>query len=227
MTGIGFLGAGVIIHEGLAVRGLTTAASIWTTAAMGIPIGSGSHGTACAATVLMLSTLSVVRWIEDRMPTQAFVHGAVRFARSATMPEAALRAVLARHGFAINEISYRLTDAAAYFEYRMALRTHTLDNMRALADALAADAAVREFRLAQPRLARTSRHPQTQPGRTTLVIRPGWESNGGGVRVCRRGSGAQWRVWKQPWGCVGPGLNGSGRPSPERLNWARALPAVL
>src|SRR5437667_581423 len=41
MTGIGFLGAGVIFKEGLTVRGLTTAASIWITAAIGILIGIG------------------------------------------------------------------------------------------------------------------------------------------------------------------------------------------
>ena len=41
MTGIGFLGAGVILKEGLTVRGLTTAASIWTTAAIGILVGIG------------------------------------------------------------------------------------------------------------------------------------------------------------------------------------------
>src|SRR5438045_7012807 len=43
MTGIGFLGAGVIIKEGLSVRGLTTAASIWITAAIGILAGIGFY----------------------------------------------------------------------------------------------------------------------------------------------------------------------------------------
>ena len=43
MTGIGFLGAGVIFKEGLSVRGLTTAASIWVTAAVGILIGVKEH----------------------------------------------------------------------------------------------------------------------------------------------------------------------------------------
>ena len=41
MTGIGFLGAGVILREGLTIRGLTTAASIWITSAIGIMIGMG------------------------------------------------------------------------------------------------------------------------------------------------------------------------------------------
>ena len=60
MTGIGFLGAGVIFKEGLTVRGLTTAASIWITAAIGILVGIGflvcchcGHGSRphCAGTV--------------------------------------------------------------------------------------------------------------------------------------------------------------------------------
>jgi len=41
MTGIGFLGAGVIMKEGLSVRGLTTAASIWIIAAIGVLAGAG------------------------------------------------------------------------------------------------------------------------------------------------------------------------------------------
>ena len=43
MTGIGFLGAGVIMKDGLSVRGLTTAASIWITSAIGILIGIGFY----------------------------------------------------------------------------------------------------------------------------------------------------------------------------------------
>src|SRR5215468_10795940 len=68
MTGIGFLGAGVIFKEGLTVRGLTTAASIWITSAIGILIGVGFYFPAVVATALALGTLSVFRWIEDRMP---------------------------------------------------------------------------------------------------------------------------------------------------------------
>ena len=61
MTGIGFLGAGVIVKEGLTVRGLTTAASIWITAAIGILTGIGFYVAAGLGTVLTLGTLSVFR----------------------------------------------------------------------------------------------------------------------------------------------------------------------
>src|SRR6187397_250338 len=52
MTGIGFLGAGAIIKEGFSVRGLTTAASIWITAAIGILVGIGFYFPALLGTVL-------------------------------------------------------------------------------------------------------------------------------------------------------------------------------
>ena len=72
MTGIGFLGAGVIFKEGLTVRGLTTAASIWITAAIGILAGIGFYFPVIVATVLTLGTLSVFRWIEAKMPVQFY-----------------------------------------------------------------------------------------------------------------------------------------------------------
>src|SRR6476620_11130297 len=79
MTGIGFLGAGVIFKEGLSVRGLTTAASIWITAAIGILIGFGFYYPAALATALTLGIPSVFRRIESRMPSQAYAHHALRF----------------------------------------------------------------------------------------------------------------------------------------------------
>ena len=68
MTGIGFLGAGVIMKEGLTVRGLTTAASIWITAAIGMLLGIGFYFPAIVATFLTLGVLSLFRWIEAIMP---------------------------------------------------------------------------------------------------------------------------------------------------------------
>ena len=52
MTGIGFLGAGVIVKEGLTIRGLTTAGSIWITASIGIMVGVGLYFAAFVAEVI-------------------------------------------------------------------------------------------------------------------------------------------------------------------------------
>src|SRR5690349_18819165 len=69
MTGIGFLGAGVIFKEGLTVRGLTTAASIWVTAAIGILVGIGFHFAAAAGTIATLLILSAFRAVERLLPS--------------------------------------------------------------------------------------------------------------------------------------------------------------
>src|SRR5215213_933690 len=74
MTGIGFLGAGVIFKEGLTVRGLTTAASIWITSAIGILIGVGFYFPAILSTIAALGILSGFRWIEQRLPVQVYAH---------------------------------------------------------------------------------------------------------------------------------------------------------
>jgi len=66
VAGIGFLGAGAIIkldREGI-IKGLTTAASIWMAAAIGITVGLGRETTAIMATVLALFILVVLRWAE-------------------------------------------------------------------------------------------------------------------------------------------------------------------
>jgi putative Mg2+ transporter-C (MgtC) family protein len=92
MTGIGFLGAGTIMKDGLSVRGLTTAASIWITAAIGILIGIGFYVPAVIATVLTLGTLSVFRWIESRISTQLYAQFLVRFRRNEAMSDTEMRA---------------------------------------------------------------------------------------------------------------------------------------
>jgi len=61
ITGVGFLGAGTIIHaEGGLVRGLTTAASIWAVAGIGLACGGGMYMLAVSATVLAIGTLALV-----------------------------------------------------------------------------------------------------------------------------------------------------------------------
>ena len=148
MTGIGFLGAGAIMKDGLSVRGLTTAASIWTTAAIGLLIGIGFYVPAALAAALTLGTLSVFRWIEARMPVQFYARFYVRFARGSVIPESELRKFVTEHGFTIANLSYRLDATAGYFEYRMVVRTDRSDNARELAQALTAKDSVIEFRLA-------------------------------------------------------------------------------
>ncbi len=70
VTGIGFLGAGVIIHEGLTIHGLTTAATIWTAAAIGALIGAGYPLVGLVITGLIVVVLLIVSVIERRFLSQ-------------------------------------------------------------------------------------------------------------------------------------------------------------
>jgi putative Mg2+ transporter-C (MgtC) family protein len=64
ITGIGFLGAGTIIRERLEIKGLTTAASLWVCAGIGLSVGCGFHKAAIYTTVLALIVLFFLRYIE-------------------------------------------------------------------------------------------------------------------------------------------------------------------
>jgi putative Mg2+ transporter-C (MgtC) family protein len=66
VSGIGFLGAGSIILRKEAVRGLTTAASIWATAAIGLAVGGGLYTAAVASTAIILVILAGLKPIEAR-----------------------------------------------------------------------------------------------------------------------------------------------------------------
>ena len=147
MTGIGFLGAGVIFKEGLTVRGLTTAASIWITAAIGILAGIGFYFPLLVTTVLTLLTLSLFRWIESAVPGQYYAHLEVRFARHKAMPEDGFRRFIKEQGFSIANLSYRYSANAAFIEYRMVVRTSRTDDVKRLAEALSRMESVVEFRM--------------------------------------------------------------------------------
>lgn len=147
MTGIGFLGAGVIFKEGLTVRGLTTAASIWMTAALGILFGIGFYFPAIVATIATFGILAAFRLIEASIPTQFFAHHVVRFRKHTVLPELELRKILQDEGFSVANMSYRLDNEGSDFEYRMVLRGSDRTNAERLARRLCGMQQVIEFRI--------------------------------------------------------------------------------
>jgi len=148
MTGIGFLGAGVIIKEGLSVRGLTTAASIWITAAIGILAGIGFYFPLVLSTVLTLGVLSFFRWIEARMPSQAYYHFDVRFARAVPLVERQVRELVESHGFSIANFSYRLEGEGRIRRHSMVIRSADRSAAGRLSVTLESMESVVEFRIA-------------------------------------------------------------------------------
>lgn len=149
MTGIGFLGAGVIVKEGLNVRGLTTAASIWITAAIGVLAGVGLYLPMVFSVVLALIVLSVFRWIEMRVPTQAYYYFDVKYSREGNLSEEGMRELLGKLGFSVANFSYQLdgTGAERILRHKMTLRTTDRKAAARLARWLEENKTVHEFRL--------------------------------------------------------------------------------
>ncbi len=147
MTGIGFLGAGAILRDGLSVRGLTTAASIWITAAIGIMVGIGFYVPAGIAAVLTLATLSVFGWLEAHLPAQFYAHFTVRFERSAQIPEDELRALVTSHGFSIANLNYHFDSRSHFSEFAMVIRSTRKTDARRLSETLAVRGDVIEFQI--------------------------------------------------------------------------------
>ncbi len=77
VTGIGFIGAGVILKEGASVRGLTTAASLWTVAGLGMAFGMGFYSLGAIATLLVLVSLSFLKKLDPIIKKDRFLTLAV------------------------------------------------------------------------------------------------------------------------------------------------------
>ncbi|MBI3434173.1 MAG: MgtC/SapB family protein [Proteobacteria bacterium] len=147
MTGIGFLGAGVIFKEGLTVRGLTTAASIWVTAAIGILVGIGFWFAAVLGGLATLTVLALFRFIEMRLPSEFYAHHVLRFMRDQVMGEEVMRELIRSHGFSIANLSSRLAEGGKHFEYRMTIKSRDRQNGEALSQHLRGLPEVIEFRI--------------------------------------------------------------------------------
>lgn len=148
MTGIGFLGAGVIVREGLSVRGLTTAASIWVTAAIGIVAGVGLYAVAFLGTFSVLVTLSLFRWIESILPHLVYANHRLKFEKASTMNEGQLRELISQHGISIANMSFSLVDGGKHFEYSMTIRTRKIENFHSLSSTLTSLESVIEYSIA-------------------------------------------------------------------------------
>jgi len=149
MTGIGFLGAGVIVKEGLNVRGLTTAASIWITAAIGVLAGVGLYVPMLFAVVLTLLVLGVFRWIEMRVPTLAYFYFDVKYARDGNLSEESTRELVGKLGFSVANFSYRLEGIGheRSLRHKMTLQTTDRGAASRLARWLEENDTVLEFKL--------------------------------------------------------------------------------
>lgn len=149
LTGIGFLGAGVIFREGVSVQGLTTAASLWATAAIGITFGTGMMGLAVLSTAIALAILVILRIARYLAPPRPRLVLEVTVDAASGMDGARLVEVLAAQGMKPDMPTISWERSAELRHYRMLAAAENDDfDVEALAMALYAEPLVREVRLA-------------------------------------------------------------------------------
>lgn len=95
LTGIGFLCAGVIFRSGFSIHGLTTAASLWITAAIGLLFGAGLFLLGVSGTVLTVVILALLRLVSARFPQHRRIDAEVTWRRESPDVEDALEAAFA------------------------------------------------------------------------------------------------------------------------------------
>lgn len=144
VSGIGFLGAGTIIQARGAVHGLTTAATIWVMAGIGITIGSGYYAPAVATTVLLVGILVALGWLESRIDRpRRFVFFRVESRREAGVIDA-VNDLAEAHRLQLDAITIEREKDAMELEFTVTCTTEVRD---AILDGLLELEAVREVRV--------------------------------------------------------------------------------
>jgi putative Mg2+ transporter-C (MgtC) family protein len=136
MTGVGFLGAGVIFKEGVSVQGLTTAACIWTTAAVGLLFGAGLFIPGLLVTLAVLTTLIGFRALEAALPGPVYVLATFRFDAKSAPREEHLIKWLDPSRVRMFDISTSLVDRGEIFEFRGNLRIRRLHKLSDLTESV-------------------------------------------------------------------------------------------
>lgn len=146
LTGMGFLGAGVIFRDGFNVRGLTTAASLWITSALGTLFGIGFYGLAIGGTVATVIVLAAVTLTEAVLPQRTYLDVGATYSRSAGATASQFCAALAEHGLQPIAISCTVEEETTTFNATFSSQGPPRTD--ALTVAFASDPQVRGFSIA-------------------------------------------------------------------------------
>jgi putative Mg2+ transporter-C (MgtC) family protein len=122
LTGIGFLCAGVIFREGFSVHGLTTAASLWVTSAIGVLFGVGMLNLALLAAGATLAVLAALRLLDARLPHIGVMDVVLRWKRGAAPGEARVRELLNGSGMKAVRLGHVVCQDGVLHEHHMKVK---------------------------------------------------------------------------------------------------------
>lgn len=115
ITGIGFIGAGVIIKMGPNVLGLTTAASLWIISAIGFSVGAGLYVPATAAFAITFFSLLILRIVERMTPGITFKSLIIKATKG--IDDEAIKQILSKHHAALYRTDFELNNAEGTVTY--------------------------------------------------------------------------------------------------------------
>jgi len=121
VTGIGFLGAGVIVHEQFSTRGLTTAASIWSSSVIGIMVGIGFYPAAILLTILSSMCMILVKKIENSLPSNEEIAVVLELRKDGSPSTETLRQHVGKIGYNIANRSFSIINRDMKSEWHFIL----------------------------------------------------------------------------------------------------------
>jgi putative Mg2+ transporter-C (MgtC) family protein len=151
VTGIGFLGAGVILRDGVTIRGLSTAASIWATAAIGIIVGVGFYSAALAVTIITALLMSGFKRVETTLPHRRQLKVSITLDSAEILPPERVKNFMKDYGYTLAETSLSAATKEKHFSYDLVLHADATHNFNDLADALGKMQGVAAFSLSPMR----------------------------------------------------------------------------
>lgn len=119
ITGVGFIGAGVVLRTGFSIQGLTTAATIWMVSAIGLAVGEGLYLAGIVTTGITMFALVVLRRIESRMPK--LYSRVLTIVTGDNVEEDDIIAVLTKHDVHISNVDYEQCSISETTTYNYAV----------------------------------------------------------------------------------------------------------
>ena len=154
VTGIGFLGAGVIMREGFNISGLTTAASIWASSVIGVMVGIGFYLGAIGLAILCAGSMVFLTRVEAWLPSRHAIAITMRFKAGYMPQEPALRSMALQRGYEIAGGSLMIGSDGGQQEWRfvaIALSKRSGATLAVLSAELAAFDGIHSFQLSHAR----------------------------------------------------------------------------
>ena len=147
LTGIGFLCAGVIFRSGFSIHGLTTAASLWITATIGLLFGAGLFWLGATGTLLTLVILAVLRLVSSGFPRHHRIDAEVTWRREDPSAEEGVEAALGEGGWSRRGERHELVDGGESVRRTFRIRAVGDEPLKALAARLRTVEGVTGYRL--------------------------------------------------------------------------------